>query len=238
MALNLLQIVTKMCLRQGLTVPSVVTTSTDTQVRQLWEFANEILDDLVARMNWTGTTQEASFMGTGVYLQGSMSTIAPNGFQWIKKDTFWCRTTRLPILGPMSPEEWQEALAVPFAGPWYRYRLEQGNMMMYPAAPVTNQYFFEYASNWPAKSAGGALQQYFNADTDTCMFPDALVLLGIRWKWRAEKGLPYLEHMRAYEAAVNDINGNDGSKKTVSMSGEASGFRPAILVPAGNWSVP
>lgn len=238
MAMTLLEIVDRMCKRQGLTPPTAVTSSTDPQILQLWEFANEILEDLTTRLNWTAQVYEATFSSVAAYDQGSIFTIAPQGFQWIKDKSFWNRTTRLPVFGPLSSADWQEALAVPFSGPWYRYRLEQNNLLIYPAPAAGQTYAFEYQSSGAvANAAGTTISNYFQADTDICMLDGRLVLLGLRWKWRAEKGLPYQEHMRAYEAAVNDLAGNDGTKKTISMAGDECNFKPGIFLPAGNWNL-
>jgi len=64
-----------------------------------------------------------------------------------------------------------------------------------------------------------------------------LLLLGLRWRWKEEKGLPYMESFRLYEAAVAEAAGADGTKQPMSMNEGAGMIQPGVFVPAGNWSI-
>ena len=84
---------------------------------------------------------------------------------------------------------------------------------------------------------GTTYKQYFTLDTDTTLLPEDLVIQGLRWRWKKEKGLDYAEDFRTYEMQVKDAIGRDGGKPTLHLDGSESG-KPGVFVPAGSWLQP
>ena len=64
------------------------------------------------------------------------------------------------------------------------------------------------------------------------------MLVGLRWRWKKEKGLDYAEDFRTYEMQVEDAIGRDGGRKPVSMDLCTEKTGPAVFVPSGNWAIP
>jgi hypothetical protein len=240
--MNLLQIVQEVCRRQGINQPSTVVANSDTTVQQLLGFANEVVDEVVTRYGWQAVQIPVTFVAVNQLQQFNVYTQFP-GFKWIVPETFWDMTARIPVGGPMSDEDWERALALPFTGPFYRYRIFQNNLQLFPAPPgAGSQHTFalEYQSQAMIQQAGtpATYSQYWTADTDTPLIPDRLFILGLRWRWRSEKGLPYSEHHRTYEMALNDLAGHDGGKRKLDIAdGAGDAIRPGVWVPAGNWNL-
>ena len=239
--MTLLQIVREFCQRQGLTVPQIVMSSQDDQLTQIVGLANEICEDLVRRHSWTSLQYEAVFTSVAGADQGAITDLAPNAYLKILNETIFDRTRRLPVFGPRSPQQWQVLKALPMSGPFYQYRIQQGRLKINPDMPAGHIMAFEYASEGVVQdnsTATPTVKAFFTRDDDTFLLDKSLLLLGLRWRWKEEKGLPYMESFRLYEAAVAEAAGADGTKQPMSMN-EGSGMtQPGVFVPAGNWSIP
>src|SRR5206468_2988508 len=228
-----------MCRRTNVPVPTTVYGTTDPQVLQMMALLEEEGTDLSKRGPWEGITFEATLTTVATASQGAMTTIATNGFRYIKNNTIWDRTNKLPVIGPMDSPEWQAIQALTWTGPRYRYRIRGGNLLVTPTPTAGYTWAFEYASkNWVLAVDGTTYKQYFTADTDTILLPDDLVLMGLRWRWKKEKGLEYAEQFRTYEMQVKDELGRDGGKPNLHMDDEGwRGPVPGIFVSPGSWNL-
>lgn len=236
--MTLLQVVSEFCRRTGLTVPTSIMESSDETVLQIAALANEILEDLAERHSWSTVTYSATFTSVAAESQGELTTLAPNAFLKIQNNTIWDRTTRLPIWGPLDPVQWQQLQALPNTGPLYRYRIQEGLLKIYPTMPAGHDMAFDYTScGLVQATALGAIKEYFTVDTDTFLLPAKLLLQGLRWKWKQEKGLPYAENFRTYENSVAEASGSDGTKPVLNMAGGSSSIQPGIFVSAGSWNL-
>lgn len=238
--MTLLQIVQEFCQRQGLTVPQIVMSSQDDQLTQIVGLANEICEDLVRRHSWTSLQYEAVFTSVAGADQGAITDLAPNAYLKILNETIFDRTRRLPVFGPRSPQQWQVLKALPMPGPFYQYRIQQGRLKITPDMPAGHIMAFEYASEGIVQdnsTATPTVKAFFTRDNDTFLLDKSLLLLGLRWRWKEEKGLPYMESFRLYEAAVAEAAGADGTKQPMSMNEGSGMIQPGVFVPAGNWSI-
>lgn len=238
--MTLLQIVQEFCQRNGLTVPQIVMSSQDDQLTQIVGLANEICEDLVRRHSWTSLQYEAVFTSVAGADQGAITDLAPNAYLKILNETIFDRTRRLPVFGPRSPQQWQVLKALPMAGPFYQYRIQQGRLKINPDMPAGHIMAFEYASEGVVQdnsTATPTVKAFFTRDDDTFLLDKSLLLLGLRWRWKEEKGLPYMESFRLYEAAVAEAAGADGTKQPMSMNEGSGMIQPGVFVPAGNWSI-
>lgn len=237
--MDLLQITQQFCLRTGLASPSFVVSSTDPQITQIQALLNEVCAYVTENWNWEALNQEAVFTSVASELQGSMETIAPIAFRSIIKDTMFDRTQNLPITGPVSAVEWQAIKAMPATGPLYRYRLRTSSLYFTPTPTAGHTIAFEYQSAACIYNyLDTEYKELFTKDTDVFVLPAEILLLGLRWKWKAEKGLPYAEEFNTFEAYTTAKNGRDGTKPTLNMAGGTQSIGPGIYVPAGSWSIP
>lgn len=235
--MNMLTLVQKFCLRTGIPKPTTVFGSTDKQVLQAMNLLEEEANDLSSRHQWQVLIKEVSHTTLAAEDQGAMSTIA-QGFNYIRNNTMWDFTDDLPVLGPVSGEQWQALKATASTGPRYQFRIRGDKLLANPTPTAGHTWKFEYATKYPILDADGTtLKEFFTADTDTFLLPDSLLLLGLRWRWAREKGLSYAELFQSYELQVKDAIGRDGGKKKLSMEDGSSDPRPGVFVSAGSWSV-
>jgi hypothetical protein len=237
--MSMLTVIQYVCRRQNIPVPNTVAGSTDKQVMQLLALLEEEGNDLAQRGPWQGITLEASHTTTAAEDQGAITSIATNGFRYIKNNTIWDRNDRLPVLGPMDSVEWQAMKAVVTTGPRYRFRIRGGRLLVNPAPPASHSWYFEYVSkNWILSASGTDYKQYFTLDNDTILLPEELVIAGLRWRWLREKGMDYAELFNIYESQVKNALGRDGGKPVLNMDLVGwQGPRPGIWVPDGNWNL-
>jgi hypothetical protein len=237
--MTMLTTVQNFCRRTGLSVPTTVFGTSDSQVRQIYSLLEEEGNDLASRGSWQGLTFEAAHTTLAAEDQGALTSIATNGFRYMKNGTIWDRTTRLPVCGPLDSQDWQTLKAWAVTGPRYQYRIRGGKFLVNPNPTAGDSWYFEYVSqNWILGADGTTYKQYFTLDTDTILLPETLVLMGLRWRWKKEKGLDYAEDFRTYESQVKDALGRDGSKPVLHMDMcSTAGPRPGIFVPVGSWNL-
>ncbi len=237
--MSLLTIIQAVAKRTAIPSPATVLGNTDTQIVQLQALLEEEGADLARRGAWQGITFEATHTTVATESQGAITSIATNGFNYIKNQTIWDRTDRLPVLGPIDSQDWQALKAVQMTGPRYQFRIRGGLLLVNPVPTAGHSWAFEYVSqNWILAADGVTYKQLFTLDTDTVLLPESLLILGLRWRWMREKGLDYSELFRTYEMQVKDALGRDGGKPILHCDEHAyQGPKPGIWVPPGNWSV-
>lgn len=238
--MTLLELVKAFTERTGLPNPVYVIGNLDQTTLQVKALLDEVAEDLVRRFrSWTPLTQEAVFTTVAAESQGILTTLAPRGFLWVLGGTLYNRTTGLELKGVLTPEAWQGMKALGLSGPSTRYRIVRGELFLYPAPAAGETCAFEYASDCLVRSADGTLYRtYATEDTDVFLLDSVIVLAGLRWKWKYEKGLDYAEEYRRYEELVNGLKGLDGTKPTLSMESGPATASPGVVVPSGNWSLP
>lgn len=236
--MSLLSVIQQFSPRTGLPVPAAAIGSGDNQVLQLVALCNEVVEDLCDRWTWQILTREALFTTVTGEDQGLITTIAPNGFLRILQETIFNRTLRLPLFGPLWASDWQALKALPTTGPFYKYRIRGNRLLFMPAGIAGHTCAFEYATSFAILANDGTTyKSSFTADTDTFILDEKLLLAGLRWKWKYEKGLDYAEDFRRYEQLANNAAGRDGNKPRLNMGGGNQDYKPGIWVPSGNWNV-
>jgi hypothetical protein len=236
--MNLLTLVQKFCRRTNLPVPVTVYGSTDAQILQAMAIIEEEVNDLSSRHTWQGLQHEAVHTTIAAEDQGNINTLDP-GFRFIRNNTIWDYTDRLPVLGPLKGNQWQALKATLANGPRYQFRFRGDHLIVNPAPQAGHTWKFEYESKYAILDVDGAtLKEFFTADTDTFVIPDTLVLMGLRWRWLREKGLDYGELFNTYERQVKDAMGRDGGSSVIAMDGQGKSLKPGIFIPNGSWTVP
>jgi len=236
--MSLLTVVQEFCRRTGLSVPSSVVTSNNPQTLQILGLCNELVTEMVSdRYSWRALQQEATFLTIAGESQGSLYSLAGDGYLNIIPGTIWNRSQNVEICGPLSPEEWQIRKAMPQTGTAYYYRIRGEELLFHP--PVSNPgetIAFEYRSDCAVKAADGTLKPAFTADTDTLIIPEHLLSMGLRWKWKEEKGLEFNTAYQSWASLVRQSASGDGTKEILDMTCTTPVRLPGILVPYGSYN--
>lgn len=234
--MNLLGIVQEFCKRTGLQNPAYVSSSADLQSIQIQALLNEVCADLTSRWRWQEVVIESTFTSVAAESQGLLTTLAPISFLSLVESSVFDRTQGLNVEGPIGSIEWQALKASGFSGALYRFRIQQGKLLFRPAPVAGHTIAFEYLSSAPIYNGiDAAYKQYFTKDTDDFLLDGELVLAGLRWKWKAEKGLPYGEEFSAYESRGNILAGRSGGKRKLNMGGGTLSAVPGIFIAPGSY---
>lgn len=229
-----LSIVQTTCRRLGFTVPNTATGSTDSQVIQLTAILNEEGQELANRHEWQVLVKESTFTTLAAELQ----TTLPTGFKYILNDTIWNRDLRRPVFGPLTAQKWQQQKASNIQGPWNQFRILANQIKFYPVPVAGQTCAYEYvSSHWAVNATGDVTKDAFTADDDVSYLDEQLLLAGLRWRWKKEKGLEYSEDFNTYERLVLDAIGRDAGRDVLNLDGGRWDIPPAVLVPTGNWNL-
>jgi hypothetical protein len=237
--MSLLTLVQRFCLVNGMTQPNIVVSSQDQTVLQYLGILNELLDEILQDSKYQAFTKEALWTCIAQEDQGAVTDLAPDGFLFFHNQTFFDRTLRRPLFGPVEDDEWQALKAIPNPGPFYKFRVRGDRFLInpVPAAPLS-LIAFEYASSHGVRAAAGTTKQYFTADDDVPVLPEALMQRGLSYRWKQIKGLPYQADETAYRGQLNNIISNSKPRRVMSLgTGNDFNIRPGIWVPSGNWNV-
>lgn len=235
--MSVLSLIQDHCRIHALLVPTGVMSSTDVTVIQLLGILKELIEEVVDESKFNVTTQEAVFTLTAAEDQGALATLAPNGYSFILNETFYDRTLKRPVYGPVSEAEWQQLKALPNPGPFYKFRIRQDRLLINPVPSGTlSQVAFEYASSWAIKNASGVLQSSMTQDTDTFIIPERILRKGLAFRWKQIKGLPYQADETQFYNLLNNYIARDKVKPRINVAEPTTpGIKPGVFVPSGNW---
>lgn len=155
-------------------------------------------------------------------------------------DTWWDRTNRWSLIGPTSPQMDQFLRSgIVTTTPrrnWRQIGRGVNAWRVWPAPGTTDPALtlvYEYNSlNWATNTAGDGIPA-ITADTDTCVFPDALMVAGLKLKYFEAKGMDTAALRMTYERLYSTARADDGGDTKLSMSG--GNAQPVLL---SWWNLP
>lgn len=172
--------------------------------------------------------QAATATGTTVSLTFSeVLFVMPSDFDRQIDRTHWDKSKHWEMLGPSTPQqrEWLRSGYIS-TGPRIRYSFMGGYFFIWPPLGSTESLSFEYVSKyWVLATAPTLLtptKQSFTVDTDTCIFPDALMRALIKLKYFEVKGFDTTAYYRDYMQQRDIAKANDGGSMTLSMNPQAA----------------
>lgn len=230
--MSLLSIVTEVCGRLSLAIPTAVVGSTDGQVIQLLALANVAGRELAQSYDWQAITEEKTFVTVAAIAQPA--AFAADFDHFIANSAF-NRTTRRPVNGPLTSAQWQAVMAQPQLNTVFLvYNERQGSFNFSPAPPAGQTIAYAYVSLDWAKSATGTPQASFLADTDTSYLDETLIADSLVWRFLRAKGLSYAEEMTTYERNLEQQQARDGGSTMLSVVPQAINLNRG-MVPDGNF---
>lgn len=218
--------------RIGISRPTSVVGSTDQQSLRLLGYAQQEGKDLARKYPWQILTKEQTFTSTATAEQTSA---LPTNFDRFVDETFFNRTRKRPVFGPLTPEEWQFAQTMAASVIVESFRQRGGSILITPTPTAGDTYAFEYQSkNW-CQSSGGTGQSAWAADTDTGILEEELMTLGLVWRFKRGIGTDYSEDFRTYETQCAQAFGRDGGRRTLNV--KRPRVRVGPYIQEGSWSL-
>jgi hypothetical protein len=208
-------------------VDAAVVTAINASTATNWMITGTGINQDTYIVTATGTTVTVSQLptasGTVQLTFGQTKYPLPSDYDRQIDRTHYDKSKRWEMLGPESPQQWQFLKSSYIStGPRMRYRIMGGEFQIWPIIS-TNEYLgYEYISNAWADSAAGVPQTSFVLDTDTCIFPDRLMVLALKKKYFEVKGFDSSSYQRDYDMELNISKANDQGSATLSFAPRAA----------------
>jgi hypothetical protein len=158
----------------------------------------------------------------------------PTDFDRMISDTNWDRTNHWRNLGTKTSQEWQWLQGgIISVGPRERYRIYNNRLRIFQALTSIYTFAFEYVSNYWVMSSGATQgdKGAYSADTDTAVFPDDLMLAGLKFYFLKAKKLDYAIELGEFTRALSYTKAQDVPVPAQSLA--PIGMNPLV----GPWSV-
>lgn len=167
---------------------------------------------------------------TGATLQASGLA---SDFHRAVEETFWNRTQNRKVFGPLNDEEWGIANgAAVTSATWQSAMFRYDGLHIFPAPTAADTIAYDYVINTPCQNNGGTYITTFSADNDTYVLGDAILTLGLVWRYKQAKERPYAEDMRNYELALAARYRRDrGAARTLNLAPPDADWPVDAIVP-------
>jgi hypothetical protein len=221
----------------GIPRPVGIMAGSDASARRLLAAATRTGNDMSRRWTWQALTCEHTFTSTATTVQAS--GLPTDWGNRILPDTFFNRTLKREVRGPLNSREWQVQQALTAAVLFDAYRIVGNELWLIPTPVAGSTYAYEYVTaNW-CESAAGTGQTGWVADTDVPRLDEEAMTTGVVWRFLQASGMEYAEAMQEHERRIMDLIAKDGSRRVVDMTGTAGLGASAryAAVPEGSWVI-
>jgi hypothetical protein len=168
-------------------------------------------------------SQAATATGSQALTFGKTKYALPSDFRRQINRTHYDKSKRWAMLGPETAQQWQFLKSSYIStGPRIRYRIMGGYFQIWPLLGTPEYLGFEYISNSWVTSNTGTGKTAFSSDTDTCIFPDRLMILGLKLKYFEVKGFDTTAFYRDYQNQLDIAKAGDHGAPTLSFAPQVS----------------
>ncbi len=222
--------------RAVFSVPSTIISNADPTAIRLNMAADATGRALVTLAGWQGIQSVYTFTTA----DGTDNYALPSGFKRMVGLTQWNRTDYSRMEGPVDAAKWQALVSGSIsASEIVQYwRIIAGRMYIYPTPSSADTIAFEYSGqNWIIASGGTVpTKEYFDADSDTCVFSDDAMMLGIKERYQAIVMGVEFEPSKEYTAMLGGDVSSDGGSTIIDYGAR---IRPSVNYPGniaeGSW---
>jgi hypothetical protein len=145
----------------------------------------------------------------------------PDGYDRMISDTNWDRTNHWRNLGTKSSQDWQFLQGgIISIGPRERYRIYNNKFRIFQALTTVYNFSFEYVSNYWICAAGSdqGSKSTYTADTDTSIFPDDLMLAGLKFYFLKAKKLDFTVELGEFTRSLSYCKAQDVPVSAMSLA--------------------
>lgn len=180
-------------------VPATIISNTDATAVQLNALAERSVKKL-SKMNWEKLIREHT-----ITTVASTETYAlPSDWARYTSETAWDATNYWQMRGNVNAQLWQALKrGMVSASVRRNFRLRGGLVYIDPIPSSVATLVIEYLRNTPwTDSTGVTYRVLATADTDITVFPEHLLELDLKWRWKHAKGLDYTEDFNEAEQQI------------------------------------
>ena len=184
--------------------------------------------DSVIDANTVATTQQCSATSVGgtVTFSKTIYTLPPD-YETITDNTHWDKTKHWQMLGPVDAQQWQWLKSGYIStGPRVRWRILGGEFQIWPPYNTQEYLGFEYRSKGFVRNTAGDVLNSFQADTDTTVLDNTVIVLATKLKYFQIKSFDTTSLYQDYMRYLNVAKANDKGSATLSFAPQPS----AVLI--------
>ncbi len=194
--------------------------SSDPNVLQLCSLLTSAGREIIREKNWSQSLVATTFATVG----GQEEYTLPADFMRMMPQSQWNRTTRLPLGGPLSPQEWEYLSArVVVVNLRILFRPQNLKIHIFGGSSIPNAHTiaYEYMSSYWVKTAAGDVPTA-TAPTlkdDILYFDTFLLSRALKRAFLRAKGFDATNAEADYIAALDSVMTDDGPAPTLSLNG-------------------
>lgn len=193
--------------------PAAVYGSTTREHIELANIANEMAAMIAASHEWQILNKIAVITGDGTTEDFAL----PSDFdRMLDKSQLWSTSLETPLSPISDRDDWLELDIKTFDFVINAWILYAGEIHIKPALSTGVQVKYFYQSNLWGLNGSTPISE-FTADTNTFRIDERLLKLGIIWKWREMKGLPYAEDLATYERLLAKLAMRDKGSRIIRL---------------------
>ena len=204
--------------------PSAVYGSTTREHIELANIANEMAAMIAASHEWQILNKIAVITGDG---SAEDFALPADYDRQLDKSQLWSTSLETPLSPISDRDEWLGLDIKSFDFIINAWIIYGGEIHIKPPLASTVEVKYFYQSNLWGLNGATPISE-FTADTDTFRIDERLLKLGIIWKWREMKGLPYAEDLATYERLLAKLAMRDKGSRIYRL-GKAQMPRDAIF---------
>ena len=208
-------IINRVAVEVGLTPVADVFSTEDPAFRQLIYLLTTCVQELMMLYPWQMLVREYQHT-TGPAESGDLDL--PADFSYMIPQTGWERSENVPLIGPLSAQDWTYLLGRDLVGStiYASFRFDQGKFRIFPNDPVPEglSINFEYISRNVIAIAATSPQEYTDEAkqaADVPAFPPHLITRMLKMKFLEAKGFDSQKSTDDYNLALNSFMGKDNS---------------------------
>lgn len=218
-----LQLIDRISVEVGLGQQNQPYSSSDSAVNQLTYLLNTAGQELLSMANWEILQDQFQFT--------TNSNIFPNGdyplpanFDHMIEQTHWDRNNRLPLYGPLSPQDWQYLIGRDLVSHtiYASFREKEGKMYLFPTPPPDGLLIqYEYMSRGWVQD-GGDPDTYHDSvqgPADVVQYDPPMIIAFVKLKFYEARGFDTTKAEGAFNRAFNSAVSRDVSAPVLSASG-------------------
>jgi hypothetical protein len=210
--------------------PSSIVGNDDPSAVLLKNIASQVGRELVRDVRWEVLKTPYSF----ATVASTSAYSVPADFGRFANLTFWNTSENQPLIGPLSAVDWAALTrGITVIGIRYAFAMYGGFINITPTPTAVQNIGYDYYSKYFCTNSGGTAIENWAADSDIWRLDSDLAVLGMRYRFRARKGLPFSEEKADYLQAIKSLQFDDSPKALIDVSGLPRGKYDGI--PSGNF---
>lgn len=206
----------------GYPVPTDPAGSTDPAVQQMIAAANVAADDMLNLYDWQRLTKDYEISVVADYPgQLEKSFDLPGDFWQFIDQTQWNKDTRLPAIGPVSAQAWQQIkIRMPKVVLTFLWQIRDQKLWIQSPPSTPQMFSFYYMSQGWCIDADDpdTLKNEATKNGDRILFNAYLMKLLTRVKWLEIKGFDSSAAMRDFLVSFENRKGDEIGAQVLSMA--------------------